>query len=180
LASYWNIAYGSGGVLHGVSDSFGNPNPETSVLWEANTFTDSSFDQIMFSDPDQRLLMSGYLDQSDPSIQSPTFIQITNIPSLLAGNYDVVIYTMTTVQNAFGQYSVNGSPPKYVVAGGNGMPPYNTDFVEATGDDRSFGMSDWGNYIVFRGLSGNTVTITATNESGGKAPVNGVQIAAAQ
>jgi hypothetical protein len=50
--------------------------------------------------------------------------------------------------------------------------------VEAIGDDPRFGIRDWGNYVVFRGLSGSSVTITATNTFGDvpRAPINGVQI----
>jgi hypothetical protein len=179
LVSNWNVALGSGGVLPNLMDANGNPT-DASVLWEATRFTDSPDDQVMFTDSNKEL-MSGYLDQpDDTSAQWPTFIQITNIPASISDNYDVVIYTLTTAPNAFGQYSVNGGDPKYVVAGGNDT--YNgPDFVEAIGDDPTFvSMSDFGNYVVFQGLSGNTVTITATNASGGRAPVNGVQIARTQ
>jgi hypothetical protein len=119
--------------------------------------------------------MSGYLDQ-DTNHPLTTYIQITDIPDDLAAGYDVVIYTLTTIPNFGGEYTVNGSAPVFVLAGGNGV--YNgPNFHEVIGDDPDFGERDWGNYVVFRGLTGSTVTITATNEFGGKAPVNGIQIA---
>jgi hypothetical protein len=183
LAANWNVAEGHGGVLLNLMNSEGLVT-EASLLWEANANTDNqNTDNFMFKDPDRKL-MSGYLDQNTPT-PSPTFIQITGIPDDVAKSYDVVIYTLTTVPNFGGQYTVitvSGSEQqKFVLAGGNGVLN-GPDFVEASrsgGSDPMFGTSEWGNFVVFPGLSGNAVTITATNQPGGKAPVNGVQIVSA-
>lgn len=181
VAQNWNVVMGNGGVLSNVMDGDGN-STTASLLWEAPTFSDAYADELGFVDDANKQLMSGYLDQNT-STPSPTFIQITGIPDSLAAKYDVVIYTLTMVPNANGRYSVNTANGDeqllYVVAGGNGASDYSM-FNQATGNDSAYGPSDFGNYVVFPGLSGKTVTITATNETDGKAPVNGVQIATAQ
>jgi hypothetical protein len=95
----------------------------------------------------------------------------------------VVIYTLTTTaQNAQCLYTVNDPlNAKYVLTGSVDGDKYNgPDFLEAAGDDPKFGTSDSGNFVVFRGLSGNTVHIEATNLLGGVAPINGIQIVAGQ
>jgi hypothetical protein len=174
----WNNVSGPEGVYPNlVHDLNGVAVPtNATVLWSStNTWASTGMgeENNNFIGVD-RQLMTGYLDQNTFT-PSPTFVQITNIPDDVAANYDIVIYTLGGQPNRGGEYAVNGGAPKFVVASGDGS--FNgPDFVEAIADDPAYGTRDWGNYVVFRGLSGNTVTITATNSLGGKAPVNGVQI----
>jgi hypothetical protein len=177
-AGNWNVALNEGGVLTNLVEEIdGEAHPTSAtVVWEATGIASSAVTAPNFFQGSDLKLMSGHLDQ-DINHPFPTFIQITDIPDELAASYDVVIYTLVISPNLGAEYTVNGSAPAFVLPGGNGV--FNgPDFVEVpTGMDSTFGTDDWGNYVVFRGVSGNTVTITAANRLGGKAPVNGVQIA---
>jgi len=176
----WNNAFGMiGEVKQLARDTNGVAmTTDASVMWSAtNTWssTGRGEENNNFTGPDHDL-MRGYLDQNTPT-PSTTIIQFTNIPADMAINYDVIIYTLGGVPNRGGEYTVNGSAPKFVVASGNGV--FNgPDFIEALGDDPAFGTNDWGNFVAFRGMSGDSVMITATNTFGDvpRAPINGVQI----
>src|SRR5207244_3559712 len=135
-----------------------------------------------FAGADQTL-MTGYLDMNDEN-PAVTFIQISNLPPSFSGLYDVYIYSLPGAAGRGGIYSVNetgtmvngmnihGVPDtfQYLVSSGkkdptrNGQGTYSgPDFVQATGDDPSFGAADFGNYLAFFGKSGSTVTITAVS-----------------
>jgi hypothetical protein len=179
-SSNFNNLIGAAGVFTGlVRDTNGIAmSSGAAALWEStNTFTTTGMgeENNNFVGAD-RTLMSAYLDQNTLT-PSPTFVQIIDLPDDLAVKYDLYIYTLGGQANRGGAYAVNGGAPKYVVASGDGSRN-GPDFVEAMGDDPAFGMSDWGNYVVFRDLSGKTVTITAVNLFGQvpRAPINGLQI----
>lgn len=157
-----------------------------------------------------RTLMTGYLDMST-AYPSFTYIQVSNLPPSFSGTYDLYIYAMGSYPGKGGEYSVIGATPpiEWIVGGGlgdpskpgpGGSPPFQgqysgPDFVQAIGDDSTFGANgntdDFGNYLVFPGLSGPTVTIIATNlpmpgevqgsilpgyNPNPRAPINGIQL----
>jgi len=182
----WNNADTKGGVqsaltrdTNGVATTTG-----ATTLWEAtNTWSstgkgeeNNNFDPAT----GDFVLMTGYLDQNTAS-PSPIFIQIRNLPpDIASGTYDVYIYVLGGHSNKGGEYTCNNAGPLYFVGGGdmdNG-PFTGRKFVQAMGTDPSYGPDDFGNYIVFQGQTGSTVTITATNFFGNnpRAPINGVQI----
>src|SRR6266849_2084839 len=127
------------------------------------------------------------LDQNTKT-PSPTFVQIRDMPDdIAAGTYDVYLYMLSGVAGeSAGEYTVNSAGPKFVVASGDRGQFSGPDFVEAKGDDPGYGSADFGNYVVFRGLTGSLITITAINTrdlSGGSDPraaLNAVQIVVAR
>jgi len=181
---WWNNLFGHAGLVAGLVRAIDGTAIATdaSVLWEAtNTFRTTGLgeENNNFTGPN-RILMTGYLDQNTFT-PSPTFVQIVDLPPDMADLYDVYIYTLGGVPNRGGAYAVNGGDPKFVVASAtiHGDTVFNgPDFVQAIGDDPFFGTDDWGNYVVFEGLSGTSVTITAVNLFGSvpRAPINGFQI----
>jgi hypothetical protein len=130
-------------------------------------------------------LMSGYLDMEvgNPAV---TFIQISNLPASFAGTYDVYIYTLPGVAGRGGVYECNGNQNRglgaqgnyaYAVTSGTKDPTKNNqglfsgpDFVQIVGDDKNYGADgvntdDFGNYIVFFGVTGPTVSIAAVSQA---------------
>jgi hypothetical protein len=160
---------------------------DASVTWSCNnTWTSrgrgENNDNFTFRGPDF-WLMNGYLDSSDQG--GGTFIDI-NITLMgtaaadMATGYSVVIYTLGGVPNRPAAYYVNDptmANPKYVVPGGD-MGQFNSGYHQAIGDDPDLGTSgsdhDFGNYVVFTGLSGD-VAIHAEPQTF-RAVINGVQI----
>jgi hypothetical protein len=154
-------------------------------------------------------LMSGYLDM-EVGIPAVTFIQVSNLPASFSGTYDVYIYALAGVPGRGGIYEVNGNQNRnnlsqcpqcnyqYFVNSGITDPTKSgnqglfsgPDFYAAPlGDDNTFGangaMDDFGNYMLFMGLTGPTVNITAVSQAmpslpgyngTPRAPLNGIQI----
>src|SRR5262249_17515205 len=140
-----------------------------------------------------------------------TFIQVTNLPASFSGTYDVYIYAMGGFPGCGGVYEVNGNQSRsnlalcpacnyqYYVASGIQNPNKSgtqglysgPDFFQSFGDDSSYGADggtdDFGNYMMFKGLTGPTVSITAVAQpmpsatgysfnGYPRAPINGIQI----
>lgn len=163
-----------------------------SVLWHADGAWSSTGrgEENNNFDPStaDHTLMSGYLDHSH-NFPTPTIVVISNLPSDIAtGTYDVYVLALGGVSNRGGQYTCNSSGPLYMLVGGpssNG-PFTGPMYVQATGDDPSYGPDDYGNYVVFPNQTGGTVVVTATQYVDGgvivdhtgypRAPINGVQI----
>jgi hypothetical protein len=139
----------------------------------------------------------------------PSFsvIQVSNLPASFSGTFDLYIYAMGSYPGKGGEYTVLGATPaiQWIVGGGlgdpskpgpGGSPPQQglysgPDFVQALGTDSKFGQNAFGNYLVFPGLSGPSVTLIAINlpmpgEAAGsiqpgynpnpRAPINGIQL----
>ena len=147
-------------------------------------------------------LMSGYLDM-EVGYPAMTSITISNLPASFSGTYDVYIYTLPGVAGRGGIYECNGAQNRglgaqgnyaFAVTSGTKDPTKNNqglfsgpDFVQIIGDDQKFGSDgvntdDFGNYIVFFGLTGPTVNITAVSQNlsllGGGAGFDGTPRAA--
>jgi hypothetical protein len=158
------------------------------VLWEAtNTWSSTGKGEennnFTFGTGDYAL-MSGYLDENTAT-PSPILIQVRNLPADIAsGTYDVYVYALGGHSAKGGQYTCNNAGPLYFVPGGNmdNGPQTGPNFVQAAGTDPTYGSDDYGNYIVFQGQTGPTVTITATNlfttpgAGDPRANINGIQI----
>jgi hypothetical protein len=181
----WNNVIKKGGVSIGLTrDTNGVAiTTDATVLWEAtNTWasTGKGEENNHFTGANATL-MTGYLDENT-STPSPIFVQIRNLPNDIAtGTYDIYLYALNGCPGeSTGEYTVNNTGPKFVVAAGDTGQFSGPNFVEAKGDDPGYGPSDFGNYVVFSGQTGSVVTITATNISGipgkDRAVLNAVQI----
>jgi hypothetical protein len=151
-------------------------------------------------------LMSGYLDM-EVGNAAVTFIQINNLPASFSGTYDVYIYTLPGVAGRGGIYQCNSNQNRgfgtngnyaYVVTSGPKDPTNNNNglfsgptFQQVIGDDPLYGSDavntdDFGNYVLFMGVTGPSVNITAVSQNLGqfgtgydgtpRAAINGVQI----
>jgi hypothetical protein len=185
----WNNVMTNAGLQTDlVEDVDGVPNHSgAQVLWYAtNTWSSTGRNQENnnFTGADHTL-MTGYLDMNDEN-PAVTFIQVSNLPPSFSGVYDVYIYSLAGVAGRGGIYSVNeagtivnginvhGVPDtfQYLVSSGKKDPTKNDqgtysgpDFVRPAGENPNFGAADFGNYLVFSGKSGPTVTITAVSQS---------------
>lgn len=153
-------------------DSDGTVQTGTSVAWTANNTW------LVSADPPadgHAALMAGYLDTSTTSV---TTVTVTNIPfkeymvfvycdgdatSARWGTYTAKAFgeetqTLSAIQDT-ANWPVGAGSGTYVPAGGNGAA---------------------GNYVLFKGLSGGTLVVTATPAGGVRAPLNGIQIVGAQ
>lgn len=125
--------------------------------------------------PGDNLLMRGYLHQNG----SPWSIVLSNLVSAYGSDgYDLIVY-------CDGENGSSDWVTEYAVASG-GTPlasifakdvtdtvAWDGVFVEATGTNAADATE--GNYVRFRGLTADSLTLTATPESG-NAPINGLQL----
>ena len=118
---------------------------------------------------EDRTVMTGYLDQNADDVTIR--VRISNLPGDMAASYDVYVYMLGGVPDRGGDYTVNGVTKSGTVGGVGFNGP---DYVEDPGQDHS----TRGNYLLFRGLSGSTVDISALNTFGEtpRAPINAVEI----
>lgn len=148
-------------------DSTGATLAGTAVTWNANNTWLVSSDEPA---PGNSSLMAGYLDTSD---SSTTTVTVTNIPY---STYMVYVYCDGDATGRYGTYTARAGGEEVLtrtqardqanwpIAAGGG------EFVQVGEDGAP------GNYILFRGLSGGTLTLTATPNGGVRAPINGIQI----
>lgn len=152
-------------------DSDGTVQAGTWVEWSASNTWLVSADTPADA---QGALMGGYLDTTDASL---TTVTVRNIPYR---TYLVYVYFDGDSTGRYGTYTAKGfgeetqtltqirDNANWPVAAGGG------EFVHA----KENGME--GNYMIFSGLTGGTVVVTATPAGGTRAPINGIQIVGAQ
>jgi hypothetical protein len=180
----WNNVTTNTGTATGlVEDNNGVASTSSAqVFWYCtNTWssTGRGEEENLFTGADHTL-MTGYLDQNT-AYPSFTVIQISNLPASFSGTYDIYILALGGYPGKGGEYAVVGNtlarqwivtggtadPTKSQVPGSSGPPNpglySGPDYVPATGDDPNFGANDFGNYLVFTGVSGASVTIIAAN-----------------
>lgn len=168
----WNNAFLEVGSIDNlVRDTQGTPTTtDASAIWAAtNTWCSVGCGDEFnnnFAGDDYKL-MAGYVDQN--TVPFTIRVVISNLPDDMAASYDVYVYVLGGVPERGGQYTVNGMT-KFGFVGGDGFN--GPDYVEDPGDDTS----QRGNYLVFRGLSGNRVDISADNSIDFRAPINAVEI----
>lgn len=164
----WNNASDAQGTISNlVRDTLSTSAPSgASGSWFC-TDTWSAGGNDNFGSDDYKL-MNGYLDQNE--VPSVITISITNLPDDMAASYDVYVYFLGDSVRRGGVYTVNGvskfgfvcvdcTGPGYMDAG-QVVPPAK------------------GNYLVFQGLSGNTVSITSDNDIDFRSPINAIQVVA--
>ena len=187
-ANWNNVTLNTGTATGLTEDTNGVASTSTAqVTWSAtNTWcsTGRGEEENLFTGTDHTL-MTGYLDQ-DTAYPSFTVIQISNLPASFSGTYDLYVLALGGYPGKGGEYTVVGANPsiQFIVTGGiadpskpqvpgSSGPPHpglyaGPDYVQAIGDDSTFGangvnQNDFGNYLVFTGLSGPTVTLVAIN-----------------
>jgi hypothetical protein len=173
----WNGTYANAGALAGLVNQNGASTTATAIWSSANMYYTNIPDQ-----PGNDRMMKGYQDTGNigSNITSATF-QITGIPYRL---YDVYVY----FDGANGTASREANYRLFYTAGGcssqaapviTGLDAANTDF-NGTFTQASGGSA--GNYVVFPGCSGRSVTLLAVHGASSdttyRAPVNGIQIVA--
>ncbi|MCZ6793734.1 MAG: hypothetical protein O7J95_08990 [Planctomycetota bacterium] len=166
LTETWNNLDGAaGGPVALQADDQGEAVDTTvTVEWTSNNTWSSTGrgneenNAAPIDSPDYNL-MSGYLDTTATSI---TEVTISGIESAIDGAYDVYLYINGGVLGRQGTYTVGGE---------------SVDVVDDFPFDGSF--LDGENYIVFQGLTGDSVTIQAraTDQAGFRGPLNAVEIA---
>lgn len=164
----WNNKSGTTGFYSALVDE-ANAALDAGVTWNAAgtwSIVDPSINTPLDADGN---LMNGYLDTSDVST---TTVLVENLPYR---RYDVVLYVDGDSGDGSrsGNYTVNGITRSAirdaanwpVVAGGG-------TYTEAIGSNTT------GNYLIFRNVSGGTLTVTATptTQTAFRAPLNAIQI----
>jgi hypothetical protein len=187
-ANWNNVTTNTGTATGLVEDNNGAATTSSAQVYWYCTNTWSSTgrgeEENLFTGADHAL-MTGYMDQNT-GYPSFTVIQISNLPASFSGTYDLYILALGGYPGKGGEYTVVGANPsiQWIVTGGTADPskpqvpgssgPPNPglysgpDYVQAIGDDSTFGangfnQNDFGNYLLFSGLSGPTVTIVAIN-----------------
>ncbi len=163
-ATNWTNLGGSSGNASALADDSGTPTTaavdyQAMASWQSGTPTDTQ---------DARL-MDGYLAVGDTDYNY--VITVTGVPY---GSYDVYVYFGNNAMGADGNIRLNGGGTQifYEVAG---ILPTFTGFQEATG--RQPGETTPGNYVLFEGVSGDTLVIQQANVGGGQdSGVMGFQI----
>jgi len=121
---------------------------------------------------DNRDLMAGYLDTGGAG-GVPVVVTVAGIPPLPGlPVYDVYVYTQGGVNGRGGTYTIGGTTLEHTVTAA-----FSGAFLQDTIDP---GTTPNSNYLVFRGLSGPTFTLTATPTIGApaRAPINAIEIVA--
>jgi PEP-CTERM motif len=171
----WNNTTGNNGTFNNlVRDTNGVAGTTSaSVTWTSgNTWssTGRGEENNNFTGANKTLL-TGYLDNSPGN---PTRVTISGLPAnFVAAGYNVYIYALGGVADRGGLYTVNGFNKSGTTGGTNFNGPA---FVQDPGTDHS----SRGNYLVFTGLSGTTITIISDANFGGtpRSPINAIEIVA--
>jgi hypothetical protein len=172
-ASHWNGAPDYMGTLTALALADGTPTV-ASVTWNSPRAANGrGMWWVGFTDaPGDVRMMNGYLDPHDATnSELPATVTVTNLPtSLTTGGYDVYVYmvgdvpsgTTRTYRYSIGatSFSVTQTGPQPTTFAGYKLAP----------------AGGAGNYVVFKNQTSTSFTLNATPPSGGRAPVNGLQI----
>src|SRR5262249_47921792 len=117
-------------------------------------------------------LMKGYL-KTRAGVPTQVVVRNISVPA-----YDVYIYADSEGFDGNSVYTANGATISGVMDNQNWPAAMGGGtYVEVTGDSQA------GNVVVFKNISGPTLTITAANTAGApdfRAPINAVQIVSAE
>jgi hypothetical protein len=161
-------------VLNADINGVSSPAPVT-VTWSSNglwSSTGRGEENNTAPAGDNRDLMAGYLDTAGLG-GVPVVINVAGIPPLPGlPAYDVYVYTQGGVNGRGGTYTIGGTTLEHTVTAA-----FNGAFLQDTLDP---GTTADSNYLVFRGLTGPSFTLTAVPTIGGtaRAPVNAIEIVA--
>src|ERR1043165_2250463 len=118
-------------------------------------------------------MMRGYLDTTSSSVST---VNIAGVPAAFT-HYDVYVYIDSDIsgQTSNSRYHIAAAPSSTIdniTSGSTAMANFGGTFLKGNGTA--------GNYVIFRGLTARSFTLTATPVSGSvaRAPINGLQIVA--
>lgn len=161
-AAEWNSAAGASGALPALVESDGTASA-AAVTWDGGGVW-----QLPVTDaPGDTRMMTGYLDPRTTSI-----VAVSGLPgTLTATGYDVYVYANGDVPaNITRAASYAIGAVTHVVTEPE-LSAFSGTFIEAVN-------GGFGNYVVFRGITGASFTLTVRPVSGTglRAPINGLQI----
>lgn len=156
------------GALPGLLSSDMGPTA-ASVSWAANGVW-TAHNTPVGSDPNL-VLTNGYLDDTNPAgdPQVGTNVTFSNLPFI--GPYDIYVYYGSDGNNRTGTITASNSPTVYNIS--TNTNPFDGQFSLATPEDD--GNTDDGEYALFQGVTGDSVTITGLRGSN-NIGIHGVQL----
>ena len=164
-AAHWNSAATAVGALTALLESDGTPSA-ASVTWDSGGVW-----QLPVPDaPGDTRMMTGYLDPRTTSL-----VVVSDLPqALTATGYDVYVYANGEVPAAVTRAASYAIGAVREVVTQPALTPFAGTFIPAVN-------AGFGNYVVFRGVTGASFTLTVRPVSGTglRAPVNGLQIVTA-
>jgi MYXO-CTERM domain-containing protein len=176
----WNNAADASGTLNTlVADINGvaTPIPGSSFTWATNNnwSTDAENNTSQFINPADEKMMSGYADIAGPTTANPTPVPrqfvLSGLPN---GVYDVIVYTMTAVNNRdSGNIAVNGVNKKSITP----LTP-STTFIPGGGPggaDNVGGLPGNFNLYPAVAVTGGTITFDM-NAVTFRTAINGIQV----
>lgn len=161
-AADWNSCADASGTLAALVDSDGTASA-TEVTWNGGGVWQLPVDDA----PGDARMMTGYLDP-----RTTATVVVTGLPGrLVASGYDVYVYTNGDVPadiTRAASYSIGGVTQ---VVTQPQLTSFSGTFIQAMN-------SGFGNYVVFRSITGSSFTLTVRPVSGTglRAPINGMQI----
>jgi hypothetical protein len=164
-AAHWNAATGATGSLGNLGTNNGGLT-SAGITWDGP----GVWALGISDDPGNSRMMKGYLDPGRGQVAT---IKVHDLPSAFAiAGYDVYVYGFGDFSNDMRtyQYAIGGTAVK-IVQGPNTV--FTGTYTHATGGP--------GNYVIFRGLTGSSFTLTSTPGAAlrtPRSPVNGLQIVA--
>jgi hypothetical protein len=171
-AANWNSAAGPMGSLIALKLSSGTAT-EANVTWNAPPVPGSTgvYGVGLTDAPGNARMMNGYLDPTATAM--PATVMVTNLPvDMAASGYDVYVYTMNriTTGNRTYKYTIGGATLTVTQVGPS--PTMLPAFVTLAPGS----VNGPANYIVFRNIKDASFMLTATPDTGSRAPINGIQI----
>jgi len=161
-AAHWNSCADASGTLASLVDSDGTASA-AAVTWNGGGVW-----QLPVADtPGDARMVIGYLDP-----RTTATVAVTGLPArMVASGYDVYVYTNGDVPAGItraASYSIEGVTQ---VVTQPELTSFSGTFIQAMN-------SGFGNYVLFRSVTGSSFTLTVRPVSGTglRAPINGMQI----
>ncbi|MEZ6101606.1 MAG: PEP-CTERM sorting domain-containing protein [Pirellulaceae bacterium] len=157
----WNNLDGATGAATNLVNATGAATG-VNVTWSSpNTWASTGRGEEFNTAPagNDRNLMTGYLDTAGAGGQG-VVIDVTGVNSLSAGARSVVLYMKGGIMDRSGFYTVNGQTQHHVDAA-----PFSGSYV----------LGEFGDYLVFNNITGDTINITSAADNT-RAPINAIEI----
>jgi hypothetical protein len=155
----WNNVDGAAGEAGGLTADVAGSGLATgvSVAWSSpNTWSSAGRgEENNTGEGNNGNLMTGYIDTNSTD---PNSVTVSGLPA--DGSYDVIVYMKGGVIGRGGDYAIGGQ----VIA-----------HLDTAAFDGNFVAGGEGDYIVFKGVSGESFTLTGT-PTNVRAPINGLEV----